>query len=69
MFGFGRGKGNPGAGAGKGQGGARGRQGGAAAGPDGTCVCPQCGHSQSHERGVPCVQVMCPKCGVALRRG
>lgn len=79
MFGFGRGrgKGGPGSGAGQGQGGARkgqgpggrGRQGGTAAGPDGVCVCPQCGHSQPHERGVPCAQVMCPKCAVAMRRG
>lgn len=58
-----------GGGKGKGPGSGRGRQGGAAAGPEGECICPQCGHSQNHERGVPCEQVMCPKCSVAMRRG
>jgi hypothetical protein len=62
MFGFGRRKGGLEVGAGQ-------EQGGVAAGPDGICICPQCGHSQPHERGVPCTQVMCPKCGAAMRRG
>lgn len=77
MLGFGKGQG----GGGKGQGGAgrarqglgqgqgRGRQGGSAAGPDGVCVCPRCGHAQPHQRGVPCAQAECPQCGAALRRG
>ena len=45
-----------------------GRGGGFAPGPGGVCVCPQCGHEQAHERGVPCPQVKCPKCGAALAR-
>jgi hypothetical protein len=76
MNGFGRGKGGPGTGGGQGGGArrgqgscGRGRQVGTAAGPEGVCVCPQCGHSQPPERGVPCAQVMCPKCAVAMRRG
>jgi predicted Fe-Mo cluster-binding NifX family protein len=47
----------------------RGRMGGPrAAGPMGACVCPKCGHSEPHERGVPCVQKQCPACGTLLTR-
>jgi predicted Fe-Mo cluster-binding NifX family protein len=47
----------------------RGRRGGSmAAGVGGACVCPQCGQSVPHERGVPCVEQMCPKCGIAMTR-
>lgn len=45
-----------------------GRQGGMAAGLGGECVCPKCGHTQPHERGIPCIQVMCPVCGAAMNR-
>lgn len=34
----------------------------------GYCVCPQCGHSQPHERGFPCFEISCPKCGTPLIR-
>jgi hypothetical protein len=27
------------------------------------CICPVCGAQASHERGIPCFQVNCPKCG------
>lgn len=75
----GRGRGGAGGGAGRGAGGGRGsgrgqgqgagRMGGARqVGPAGECVCPQCGHREAHERGVPCVQKVCPKCGTALTR-
>ncbi len=80
MFGAGKGKGGMGGG-GRGQGGGqgmggrrgqgtggRGRKGGVAAGPEGVCVCPQCGHSEPHERGVPCTQIKCPKCGTTMGR-
>jgi len=60
-----------GGGQGQGRGGGRsGRKGGSkAAGPGGTCVCPQCGQRESHERGVPCFERRCPKCGSTMTRG
>ena len=33
------------------------------------CQCPQCGHREPHERGVPCVARQCPQCGAAMNRG
>lgn len=55
---------------GKGRGGRRpGRIGGSpAAGTTGYCVCPQCGLREPHERGVPCLDRKCPKCGIAMTR-
>jgi predicted Fe-Mo cluster-binding NifX family protein len=38
------------------------------AGPDGTCVCPQCGHREPHERGLPCIEKECPSCGQKMVR-
>jgi len=56
-------------GGGQGMGGGRGRKGGPiAGGAVGTCRCPHCGHTQPHERGVPCTQVQCPKCKTAMIR-
>ncbi|MFA5629448.1 MAG: hypothetical protein WC958_04285 [Dehalococcoidales bacterium] len=47
-----------------------GRMGGsrAGAGAGGNCVCPGCGTKVSHERGVPCYNVKCPKCGNGMVR-
>ena len=75
-MGGGRGQGGMGGGRGQGkgmgQGGAgqgRGRMGGSlAGGAIGACVCPKCGEHLAHERGVPCVQRQCPKCGTTLIR-
>ncbi|MBD3343881.1 MAG: hypothetical protein GF401_02320 [Chitinivibrionales bacterium] len=39
-----------------------------AAGPDGTCVCPQCGRKEAHQRGQPCSQKVCPTCGIPMTR-
>ena len=48
---------------------AAGRRGGpVSAGPGGRCVCPDCGHTEAHERGLPCMQRSCPKCGSLMMR-
>lgn len=46
-----------------------GRMGGPlAAGPDGYCVCPSCGHREAHDTGEPCTELTCPECGAAMAR-
>jgi len=66
---LGQGPGTGRGGGGQGMGGGRGRMGGPlAAGPGGNCVCPQCGATAPHGRGVPCAQMKCPKCGAAMTR-
>jgi len=42
--------------------------GGIGAGPGGNCVCPSCGATVAHQRGTPCYQLKCPKCGAAMTR-
>ena len=59
----------PGTGRGMGRGGGRGRMGGGGLGPGGVCRCPKCGATVAHQRGVPCYQVSCPKCGTKMVRG
>lgn len=55
---------------GRGRGGrVRGKKGGFAAGPGGSCVCPSCGYSTPHVIGTPCYQQTCPKCGGRMTRG
>jgi len=56
MVGFGGGRGG------------RGRMGGFGAGPGGDCVCTSCGNTVPHQRGVPCYQMKCPKCGSPMTR-
>jgi predicted Fe-Mo cluster-binding NifX family protein len=70
----GKGRGAPGQGRGQGRGRAGqgqgpGRAGGpAGGGAPGACQCPQCGHREPHERGVPCIQKPCPECGTVMIR-
>lgn len=30
------------------------------------CVCPECGAETEHQRGTPCAEQRCPKCGAAM---
>jgi hypothetical protein len=65
--GGGRGGGRDG---GRGQGKGPGRMGGSkAAGPGGSCICPNCGHEAPHQVATPCYDVKCPKCGTKMTRG
>ena len=64
MGGGGRGMG----GGGRGMGGGGRGAGGAGMGAAGFCVCPKCGRRAPHEPGVPCMEVRCPDCSVALIR-
>ena len=49
--------------------GGRGRHpGGFGLGPGGECVCPNCGNKVPHQRGVPCYEHSCPKCGQPMTR-
>ena len=66
MRGLGRGHGG---GGGRGSGMGRGRgMGGHGFGSTGECVCPQCGYTVSHQRGVSCMEEKCPECNIPLIR-
>ena len=61
----------PGTGRSRGQGArpGRGRMGGPfAAGPGGSCICPNCGQRVAHVAGQPCNALSCPKCGARMTR-
>ncbi|MGM0771093.1 MAG: DUF134 domain-containing protein [Halobacteriota archaeon] len=55
-------------GQGRGQRGFRGRMGAGTAGPVGACVCTGCGYEETHQPGVPCARMTCPKCGKTMVR-
>lgn len=56
-----------GRGGGRGQGG-RGGGNKPGSGPEGQCVCPECGHKVAHKAGQRCMDVACPKCGAQMIR-
>ena len=31
-----------------------------------TCTCPKCGHTMESQRGIPCTEVKCAKCGTLM---
>jgi len=31
-----------------------------------TCICPNCGYEKKHDRGEPCINTKCPKCGTKM---
>ena len=37
-------------------------------GPEGYCICPNCGYKTKHQRGIPCSTIKCPKCNTNLIR-
>lgn len=34
----------------------------------GECICPNCGYTMPHKRGVPCAERTCPECGAQMIR-
>lgn len=47
---------------------ANGVGGGTGEGPGGTCVCPKCKYTESHDKADPCNKKKCPKCGATMTR-
>jgi len=64
-YGKGLGKGT---GKGLGKGGGQGRNKGGSFGPGGLCVCAKCGEKITHEPGIKCTTIKCPKCGTPMIR-
>jgi predicted Fe-Mo cluster-binding NifX family protein len=38
-------------------------------GPGGACICPECGETRPHQKGIPCALVLCPRCRRPMVRG
>ena len=53
---------------GQGRGLGRGSSSGFSGGSEEFCVCPSCGEKISHQRGFPCNNMNCPKCGTNMVR-
>ena len=67
MSGLGR---NSGSGRGRGQGtsGGSGRNNGGGYSVGGNCICAKCGEKISHQQGIKCTTIKCPKCGHTMIR-
>ena len=37
-------------------------------GPMGFCICPKCEYKIPHQRGTPCQEEKCPRCGTKMLR-
>ncbi len=37
-------------------------------GPDGNCICPNCGYKIKHEVAHPCNKITCIKCGARMTK-
>ena len=46
----------------------QGRRGGGGIGVGGNCVCPSCGNTVTHQVGVLCSSIKCPKCSAIMVR-
>jgi len=57
-----------GPGTGRGRGAGQGRRGGGGIGIGGNCVCPSCDAIVTHQVGIPCSSIKCPKCGAMMIR-
>jgi len=49
-------------------GGGQGRNKGGSYGTGGFCICTKCGEKISHQQGIKCTTLKCPKCGHTLIR-
>ncbi|MHA1973309.1 MAG: 4Fe-4S binding protein [Candidatus Hodarchaeales archaeon] len=52
----------------RGTGGGGGRMGRYGMGAGGYCICSNCGTRVPHQRGMPCIEQVCPKCGFKMDR-
>ena len=52
----------------RGKGSCMGQIGRAGKGPNGECICPECGAYVPHQKGIPCKDTICVHCGTNMER-